>query len=32
VDTLVISITTSDPREARAALEMVGAEVLPAFR
>jgi probable F420-dependent oxidoreductase len=31
VDTLVISITTSDPREAHAALEMVGAEVLPAF-
>ena len=32
VDTLVISITTSDPREAREALEMVGREVLPEFR
>jgi len=31
VDTLIVSITTSDPREARAALEMVGREVLPAF-
>ena len=31
VDTLVISITTSDPREARAALEMVAREILPAF-
>ena len=31
VDTLVVSITTSDPREAGAALEMVGREVLPAF-
>jgi probable F420-dependent oxidoreductase len=31
VETLVISITTRDPREAHAALEMVGAEVLPAF-
>jgi probable F420-dependent oxidoreductase len=31
VDTLVISATTSDPAEARAALEMVGREVLPAF-
>jgi len=30
VDTLVVSITTSDPREAQAALEMVGREVLPA--
>ena len=30
VDTLVISITTSDPHEAQAALEMVGREVLPA--
>ena len=30
VDTLVVSITTSDPREARAALELVGREVLPA--
>jgi len=32
VDTLVISITTSDPHEAREALEMVGREVLPEFR
>jgi probable F420-dependent oxidoreductase len=32
VETLVISATTSDPREARAALEMVGREVLPALR
>ena len=31
VDTLVISITTSDPREARSALEMVAREILPAF-
>jgi probable F420-dependent oxidoreductase len=31
VETLVISATTSDPAEARAALEMVGREVLPAF-
>ena len=30
VDTLVISATTSDPREARAAMEMVAREVLPA--
>jgi len=30
VDTLIVSITTSDPREARAALEMVGRDVLPA--
>jgi hypothetical protein len=30
VDTLAVSITTSDPREAQAALEMVGREVLPA--
>jgi probable F420-dependent oxidoreductase len=30
VDTLVVSITTSDPREARDALEMVGGEVLRA--
>jgi methionine synthase I (cobalamin-dependent) len=29
VDALLISITTSDPREAQAALEMVGREVLP---
>jgi probable F420-dependent oxidoreductase len=32
VDTLVISITTSDPREAREALEMVGRDVLPLLR
>ena len=32
VETLIISATTSDPREARAALEMVGREVLPATR
>jgi len=32
VDTLAISITTSDPREAREALEMVGREVLPQLR
>ena len=32
VDTLVISITTSDPREAREALEMVGRDVLPQLR
>jgi hypothetical protein len=32
VDTLVISATTSDPGEARAALEMVAREVLPAAR
>jgi len=31
VDTLIVSITTSDPREARTTLEMVGREVLPAF-
>ena len=31
VDTLVISATTSDPREARAAMEMVAREVLAAF-
>ncbi len=31
VDTLVISANTSDPGEARTALEMVGREVLPAF-
>jgi probable F420-dependent oxidoreductase len=31
VDTLVISANTSDPREARSALEMVAREVLPAF-
>jgi probable F420-dependent oxidoreductase len=31
VDTLVISIITSDPREARSALEMVAREILPAF-
>jgi probable F420-dependent oxidoreductase len=31
VDTLVISVTTRDPREARAALDMVGRDVLPAF-
>ena len=31
-DTLVISVTTRDPREARAALEMVGREVLPAVQ
>ena len=30
-ETLVISITTRDPTEARAALEMVGREVLPAL-
>ena len=30
-ETLVISITTRDPNEARAALEMVGREVLPAL-
>ena len=30
-ETLVISITTLDPNEARAALEMVGREVLPAL-
>jgi probable F420-dependent oxidoreductase len=29
VDTLVVSVTTREPHEARAALEMVGAEVLP---
>jgi probable F420-dependent oxidoreductase len=29
VDTLTVSITTSDPRDALAALEMVGREVLP---
>jgi probable F420-dependent oxidoreductase len=32
VDTLIISAGTSDPVEARAALEMVAREVLPAFR
>jgi len=32
VDTLVISANTGDPGEARAALEMVAREVLPAFR
>jgi len=32
VDTLIISAGTSDPAEARAALEMVAREVLPAFR
>ena len=31
VDTLIVSIITSDPREARTTLEMVGREVLPAF-
>ena len=31
-DTLVISVTTRDPRDARAALEMVGREVLPAVQ
>jgi probable F420-dependent oxidoreductase len=31
VDTLIISAGTSDPGEARAALEMVAREVLPAF-
>ena len=30
LDTLIISATTSDPKEARASLEMVGAEVVPA--
>jgi hypothetical protein len=30
LDTLIISATTSDPKEARAALEMVGGEVVPA--
>jgi hypothetical protein len=30
VDTLAVSITTGDPREAMTALEMVGREVLPA--
>ena len=30
LDTLIISGTTSDPKEARAALEMIGAEVVPA--
>ena len=30
LDTLIISATTSDPKEARVALEMVGAEVVPA--
>ena len=30
LDTLIISATTSDPKEARAALEMVGAKVVPA--
>ena len=32
VDTLIISAGTSDPGEARAALEMVARDVLPAFR
>ena len=32
VDTLIISPTTSDPAEARSALEMVAREVLPAVR
>jgi len=32
VETLIISAGTSDPGEARAALEMVAREVLPAFR
>ncbi len=32
VETLIISAGTSDPVEARAALEMVASEVLPAFR
>src|SRR6266571_919440 len=32
VETLIVSAGTSDPGEARAALEMVGREVLPAFR
>jgi len=32
VETLVISATTSDPGEARAAMEMVAREVLPASR
>jgi probable F420-dependent oxidoreductase len=32
VDTLVVSATTSDPREARTALEMVAREVVPAVR
>ena len=32
VDTLIVSAGTSDPGEARAALEMVAREVLPAFR
>jgi len=32
VETLVISANTGDPGEARAALEMLGREVLPAFR
>ena len=31
VDTLIISANTSDPREARSALEMLAREVLPAF-
>lgn len=31
VDTLVVSANTSDPREARASLEMVAREVLPSF-
>jgi alkanesulfonate monooxygenase SsuD/methylene tetrahydromethanopterin reductase-like flavin-dependent oxidoreductase (luciferase family) len=32
VDTLIVSPTTSDPAEARASLEMVAREVLPAVR
>jgi probable F420-dependent oxidoreductase len=32
VDTLIVSANTSDPREARASLEMLAREVLPAVR
>jgi len=32
VDTLIVSPTTSDPAEARAALEMLAHEVLPVVR
>ena len=31
-DALLVSAVTSDPREARAAIEMVGREVLPVMR
>jgi hypothetical protein len=32
VETLIVSANTSDPRAARAALEMIARQVLPAVR